>query len=564
MGRAGRESDPGLQVLGVVIGGLPMVINSVNTSKPHYQSSRVMVKTLEDLTDTLQRQHFLLRKDLESILNSQVGDLGEERVAEILHQPHAIYFTEPDVIMAVERSLGDGKDVYVSTVRKCGEAIFDIAERLAGFPSTAGKGAKGTGRGRAWGNRQLITSASQRRDFDRLLERLDYTTVLLARLRVTIKPEREAGLTGGIAGTASRPGSRGSNANANAHPSLDSHGNANVLSRAAERLYTAISAGFDSACHATHTAALFLPSGMELRKRGQEDAAKQPAVFMVGFRMPSIIKGYYTVEATVIPNKASNSQPIPGPSSGRVSNDLCQLVTAAEEQGRMLEVHVSQAGSCTWNELHPALSPSRTPAAADLTTLNTVIRHSAPGSWTTAQKLRLSFFLASSILQLSPTRWILPSHPLTSDTIWFSKANASTLTRASTSASLLPPKPLILRDFFGGDTRPSEPPVARNSLLEFTVLLLEIWHQRTFDWYAEEIQAPLDTDFWARLRIVEMWVEDSKDLVLDKVYTIMVRCVNGTFGTAATEPVARWDDDVFRADFWRRVVVVLGEALDAV
>ncbi|KAL4741099.1 hypothetical protein BDV11DRAFT_213575 [Aspergillus similis] len=563
MGRAGRESVPGLQVLGVVIGGLPMVINSVNTSKAHYQSSREMVKTLDDLTDTLQRQHFLLRKDLESILCSQAGILGEERVAEILHQPHAVYFAEPEVVTAVERSLGDGKDIYVSTVRKCGETIFDIAERLAGFPSTAGKGAWGTGRARAWGKRQPITSASQRRDFDRLLERLDYTTVLLARLRVTIEPEREAGLAGG-ARTASRPVSRGSNVNANASPSLDLDGNADVLSRAAGRLYTAISAGFDADCHATHTAALFLPSGMELKERGQEDAAKQLVVFTVGFRMPSVIKGYYTVEATVMPNRASNSQPIPGPSSGRVSNDLCRLVTTAEEESRMLELHVSQGGSCTWNELHPALSPSRTLATADLTTLNTVIRHSAPGSWLTAQKLRLLFLLASSILQLSPTRWLLPSHPLTSDTIWLSKANASTLTRASAIASSLTPKPLILRDFFDGDTLPSEPPVARDSLLEFTVLVLEIWHQRTFDWYAEEIQAPLDTDFWARLRIVEMWVEDSKDLVPDEVYTIMVRCVNGTFRTAATEPVARWDDDVFRAEFWRRVVVVLGEALGTV
>lgn len=304
MGQVGSESDPGLQVLGVVIGGLPMVINSVNSSKPHYQSSREMVKTLGELTDTLKRQHFLLRKDLESILNSQAGDLGEERVAEILHQPHAVYFAEPDVILAVERSLGDGKDVYVSTVRKCGEAVFDIAERLAGFPSTAGKGAKGAGRGRAWGKRQLITSASQRRDFDRLLERLDYTTVLLARLRVTIEPQREAGLTGKVARTASRPGSRGSNVNANASPSLDPHGNADVLSRAAERLYTAISTGFDNDCHSTHTAALFLPSGTELKKRSQENAAKQPVVFTVGFRMPSIIKGYYTVEATVISNRA--------------------------------------------------------------------------------------------------------------------------------------------------------------------------------------------------------------------------------------------------------------------
>ncbi|KAL4754410.1 hypothetical protein BDW72DRAFT_200880 [Aspergillus terricola var. indicus] len=564
MDRAGRERDPGLQVLGVVIGGLPMVINSVNTSKPHYQFSEEMVNKLEDLTDTLQRQHFLLRKDLESILHSQAGILGEEKVAEILHQPHAVYFAEPDVVMAVERSLGNGKDVYVSTVRKCGEAVLDIAERLAGFPSTAGKRTKGTGRGRSRGKRQLITSASQRRDFDRLLERLDYTTVLLARLRLAIEPQHEAGLAAGNERTASKTGSTRRNVNANAYPSLDLDGNADVLSWAAGQLYTAISAGFDTDCHATHTAALFLPSGMELRERGQEDTAKQPVAFTVGFRMPSIIKGYYTAEATVIPNRASHSQPIPGPSSGRVSNDLCRLVTTAEEQGRMLELHVSQAGTCTWNELHPALSPSPTPATADLTTLSTVIRHSAPGSWTTVQKLRLSLLLASSILQLSPTRWLLPSHPLTSETIWFSKANASTLTRASASASLFPPKPLILRDFFDGDPLPSERPVARNSLLEFTVLLLEIWHQRTFDWYAEEIQAPLDTDFWARSRIVEMWVEDSKDLVLDGVYTIMVRCVNGTFGTAATEPVARWDDDVFRAEFWRRVVVVLGEALDKV
>ncbi|KAL4994662.1 hypothetical protein BDV10DRAFT_197306 [Aspergillus recurvatus] len=553
-------SGPGLQVLGVVIGGLPMVINSVNTSKPHYKTSREMEKTLEDLADTLQRQHFLLRKDLESILHSQASTLGEERIAEILHQPHAIYFADPDVVTAIERSLGDGKDVYVSTVRKCGEVIFDITDRLAGFASTTGKGAKATGRGWAFGGRQQVTSASQRREFGRLLERLDYTTVLLARLRVTIKPERETGLTGGSAQTASTARSTGRNMNAN--PNVNGGGNAGVLSQAAGQLYAAVSAGFDAGCHATHTAALFLQSGTEPLNRGHGAAAKEPVVFTVGFKMPSVVKGYYTTEATVIQDRPSNSQAPTGPSSGRVSNDLCQLVTTAQEEGRMLELHISREGSCTWNELHPALSLSRTPTTADLTTLNTVIRHSTPGSWTTPQKLRLSFLLASSILRLSPTPWLPPSDPLTSDTIWFIKANASSLTKASAGSSLFTLKPLILRDFFDGDTSLSQPPVARSALVEFTILLLEIWHQRTFDWYAEEIQAPLDVDFWGRLRVVEMWVEDSKDLVHGDVFDIMVRCANGTFGTAAAEPVARWDDEVFRGEFSGKVVAALGKALD--
>ncbi|KAL5041350.1 hypothetical protein BDW71DRAFT_217911 [Aspergillus fruticulosus] len=551
-------NGPGLQVLGVVIGGLPMVINSVNTSKLHYQSSREMEKTLGELTDTLQRQHFLLRKDLENILNSPGGILGEERIAEILHQPHAIYFRDPEVVTAIERSLGDGKDVYVSTVRKCGEVIFDIAERLAGFPSTTGKGPRGWG----FGGRQQITSARQLREFDRLLERLDYTTVLLARLRVTVKPEREAEMIGGFPQTNST--ARSTRRNMNADPNANGGGHAGFLSQAAGQLYAAVSAGFDADCHATHTAALFLQGGAELLKRGQEAVAKEPVVFTVGIKMPSVVKGYYTTEATVIQNRASNSQPLAGPSSGKVLNNLCQLATTAEEEGRLLELHITDEAFCTWDELHPALSISRTPTTADLTTLNTVIRHSTPGTWTTPQKLRLSFVLASSILQLSPTSWLPPSDPLTSDTIWFIRANASSLTKAAAGSSLFTPKPLILRDFFAGDTSLSQPPVARSSLLEFTILLLEIWHQRTFDWYAEEIAAPLDSDFWGRLRVAEMWVEDSKGCVLDEVFDIMLRCVNGTFGTAATEPVARWDDGVFREEFWQMVVFALGEALATV
>ncbi|KAL4902919.1 hypothetical protein BDW74DRAFT_180218 [Aspergillus multicolor] len=575
MSRMGSGS--GLQVLGVVIGGLPMIINSVYASKPYYPE---LSKTLDELIETLKSQHFLMRKDLENILSAQVSSLGHGLIAEILHQPHAIYFRDPEVIKAVERALGDGRDVYVSTLRKCGDVIFEIAERLAGFPSSS-KGSKGTpkGLGRALMGRQKISSAGQRREFDRLLQRLDYSTVLLARLRLTIKPEPSQ-----AAGDLTRSVSRATRVTMNLNTNVNA--NTDNVSQAASRLYAAIAAGFDEECHPMHTAALFLQTGTELLWKGQDSgAAREPVVLTVGFRLPSVVKGYCTVEVKAIHD--AKGQPPPGPSSGAVTGDLCTLVTSASDSSRMLEMRISDVagGNLIWNELHPALTKPSATLTSDLTTLHTIIQNSTPGTWSTPQRLRLSFLLASSILQLSPTPWLPTSHPLTSEGIWFTKDNAATLTKAgsrpSTSTSsqtgvqpgtsggagLFAPKPLILRDFFNGDTSPRQIPFARSSLLNLTILLLEIWHQRTFAWYCTEIQMPLqldtDADFWGRARIAEMWVEDSRGLVDSSVWEVMVRCVNGTFGTAVDWPVARWDDVVFRGEFWERVVLVLGERLEA-
>ncbi|RDW78963.1 uncharacterized protein DSM5745_05815 [Aspergillus mulundensis] len=103
------DSGTGLQVLGVVIGGLPMIINTVYASKPYYPE---LSKTLDDLIETLKAQHLLMRNDLQNILAAQSSSLGPDRIAEILAQPHAIYFRHGEVISAVERALGDGRDVH--------------------------------------------------------------------------------------------------------------------------------------------------------------------------------------------------------------------------------------------------------------------------------------------------------------------------------------------------------------------------------------------------------------------------------------------------------------------
>lgn len=225
----------GLEVLGVVIGGLPMVIGSAQASKQACTRSsspkeRELQDVLGSIIDTLKRQHYFLRSDLETILTSQSDTLESAKVAEILHQPHANYFRDAQVQRAVRMCLGDGYEVYVSTVSKCGEGIFALTERLAGLKVPV---KKGFGR----------QSVSKSQDFERVLERLDAAAVLLGRLRVG-KP------TPGIRsadGALSRSGSV-----------RDSR--VRMFGHKADLLYGVMLGGYRG-CHPAHPTALWLPTG---------------------------------------------------------------------------------------------------------------------------------------------------------------------------------------------------------------------------------------------------------------------------------------------------------------
>lgn len=194
-------------------------------------------------------------------------------------------------------------------------------------------------------------------------------------------------------------------------------------------------------------------------------------------------------------------------------------------------------GRLFYNELQVPSSPS------ELTSLNAVLGRSSASPWTIPQKLRLCFIIASSVMQLCPTRWVLAS--LTSDSIFFNKANASSL------SSAFSPQPLILRQIGSRDAAAAQYTSARSTLLELSILFLEIWHQKTLESYTEDIRAPLDRDIWDRLRVVEGWAGDSREMT-EFMYDIVMRCIHCTFASQAAIP--DWRDNLFRGAFYTTIV----------
>ncbi|KAL4949635.1 hypothetical protein BDW69DRAFT_71401 [Aspergillus filifer] len=554
----------GLEVFGVVIGGLPLVINSVQACKPHYQSAKAKdrdtAKTLQNLTETLKRLHFLLRKDLEIILSS--GALSRERVKEIMHQPHAIYFRDTEVMSAVHKALGDGFQTYISTLRRCAEVVMDLAGRLAGVAASSVPTKR--------------KSSLERKDLNRILEEMDHATVLLARIWVASTAASEP-----------EPVQSPASAPAPAPPLAQTPPTGSplgVLRKKMDTLFGAIAAGFDQDCHQSHSAAISLQTGRELMDESQKGAASMsPGEIIVGLRLPGLDERYYMAGVNLAASETSVQT--------KISEDLCQIAEKAEADNTHLGLSLSDDGNLSYTETNPPNATGNRntpiPILANPTSLNTILRHSPPGSWTIPQKVHLSFLIVSSVMQLSPTRWV--SESISSNGIFFTPEETHALTGTgpnrnsisllnpdlNTNTNTITPTPFLLRPLpsksnggpisgYGLNTNspghsPTKRPGARFALLETAILLLEIWHQRPFEWYARGSGTPLRNAFWSRLKVAYEWLEssESKSVIVDFVLNVITRLIHCTFDSE--QPSPDWEDEVFRGSFYRRVVLVLAD-----
>ncbi|KAL4800792.1 hypothetical protein BDV19DRAFT_383810 [Aspergillus venezuelensis] len=548
----------GLEVFGVVIGGLPLVINSVQACNPHYQSAKTKdrdtAKTLQNLAETLKRLHFLLRKDLEIILSS--GGLSKERIKEIMHQPHAIYFRDTEVLSAVHKALEDGFETYVSTLRKYAEVVMDLAGRLAGATASSVPTRR--------------KSSLKKKDLDRILEDMDHATVLLARIRVasTTAPERAPTATA-TATPVPEPAPASAPPVAQAPPTGSP---VDVLGERLDLLYGAVSAGFDQDCHQSHSAAIWLQTGRELIDKWQKGVTSvSPASAIVGMSLPGLEDRFYLAEVKLAPNKTSHQT--------KISKDLCQIADKAYSQTTHIEMALSEHGQISYNETQPPDNITTIPILSNLTSLNTILRHSHPGSWTIPQKVHLSFLIVSSVIQLCPTRWVNES--ITSTAIFFAPEDTHALTgtgpnrnsishlKPDLNSNTITPTPFLIRTLPPASTPttrrnsalqpPAKRPGARFALLETAILLLEIWHQRPFEWYARGSGTPLRNAFWSRLKVAYEWLDsvESQSGIVDFVLDVVTRLIHCTFD--AERPSPDWDDAVFRGSFYTRVVRVLGE-----
>jgi uncharacterized membrane protein YcgQ (UPF0703/DUF1980 family) len=127
----------GLEVVGVVLGALPLMIAAIDQYKATSQRLkffRFKEPFVGELIQALREQQFFLETDLHVTL--QATDLDKQEIADLLAKPAAKLFENPDIAIDVQQYLGDGYGPYTASVTKCERILFDIAKHIRGLTST--------------------------------------------------------------------------------------------------------------------------------------------------------------------------------------------------------------------------------------------------------------------------------------------------------------------------------------------------------------------------------------------------------------------------------------------
>ena len=239
--------------------------------------------------------------------------------------------------------------------------------------------------------------------------------------------------------------------------------------------------------------------------------------------------------------------------------NLCLSLSQARQDGKFVKVFLSQHGclcSCHMPTSAGGLIPSGS-SSSEMVTLEQILsqtssdRHSG-AKWSLIQRMKLSFSLASSILQLYSTPWL--SEQWTKRAIYFwrlrpaSQANDMALT-------FEPDRPFIVHSF--SELPAPCPPHklnARHQLLNLGILLLEIGHEKSFESWTSTHGYTLDRTYGSRYDAASEWLRDSQSELMPSYYDATARCIECTFQTGPRRPFPDWEDSDFRKSVCELVI----------
>lgn len=81
-------------------------------------------------------------------------------------------------------------------------------------------------------------------------------------------------------------------------------------------------------------------------------------------------------------------------------------------------------------------------------------------------------------------------------------------------------------------------------MLELGIILLELWHSKTFETYAKETGLVLGNSFGSRYDAAIKWLEMSMYHILPFYLDIVTRCIECTFAMSSASP--DWNDVTFK------------------
>lgn len=229
---------------------------------------------------------------------------------------------------------------------------------------------------------------------------------------------------------------------------------------------------------------------------------------------------------------------------------LCTSLHNAITADKMLQLYVVSPTAMQY-EHHDTVKPSMQFNVRSMQQLLSN-RFGAPRRIALRDRMLLALWLATSLLQLYDTPWL--SHLWSKETIQFME-HPHINGKAAPNPAVDFSKPFITCEF-AGQLPPIKPDSApKETLLELGIMLLELWHEKTIE--DEFTGAPIPTEYWGRLRLASIWLEDMTNPLLPHYRLAVSQCIKCFFGGAFGKP--QWADFEFRKALVKDVVEPLHE-----
>ncbi|PYI34513.1 hypothetical protein BP00DRAFT_465516 [Aspergillus indologenus CBS 114.80] len=553
----------GFEVVGVVLGAIPLVLSALNACKSTKKTIRLIRKKdvlLDQLIQSLREQEFFIQTDI--CLALKKTDLTETDIIDMLNDTGFNMFQRPEITDALRDHMGAASTFYTATVAECEKILQDIVVRISGLVSTSQ--ALSTlienqpSKDGQFEFTKRIRFSIRSDELKAQIRSLDDATKKLTHLRET-GAERQQHVT-------TKPTSRTARRLTAAFNSVNSH---------AQILFSAVSRGPLPACHSHHEVRLFLQTRSSAMNTKTPRRLNTPPVnFTISFfplsvdLHPLTLPERYAVEALDDqPNTAEESPvvsqttvPIEIPNSRQNKSvrlpqqvaDLCRLMQRVHSSKISIQLYLSRRAEFLYMDAPGTLLKATETAYPSTITLKDMLSQmqqqgSPMPRLTVYQKLALSLRIASSILQLHSTPWL--EAPLTSSSIRF-MCDAVSFVHI--------PQPFIVRRL-ADQSHVAPSCSAKSSLLELGIILLEIWHVKSFDQYASEAGEGKHDTYGARYEIAKHWLDSGDEIMLPFFLELVTRCVEGTFAIDSTSLTLTWSDLTFRRSLCEYVMQPLWE-----
>ncbi|KAK5657627.1 hypothetical protein OQA88_2699 [Cercophora sp. LCS_1] len=553
----------GFEIVGVVLGALPLIVKAVDLSKENYKYFFRKRKYVEKLALSLRSQQQHMVEITRSILISS----GCEDVHRLDNDPVA-YLNDDAVQAQVLDYLGDDNfAVFTESIKDCHQTVKEVAANMADLiPNVKGPcdnladiiEANRASKSKGLDFLPRVRFMFGAKEFKSVIGELDKTSNSLFRLTTIISLTRQA------------PGHR-------QRTSRSAANMASALRRAHESaagLHLAISRSWGDKCHERHETNLFLEDRIVVRKLPR---AKSAPTFSLVFTATSVESNQTVWHETVVQaldddddddddktESDNDSGQQPAIATTMTTSQRVTIIAPQGESPKQPKIQtvkdictaIAPKAVCHSNPklifvltkshkigtmpidglLLRQTSCGRAPAVSLKDLLLSNHGHALP------LKLRmlLALRLASNMLQLLNTPWLRScwSH----DKILFPAkpsphANVVDLTRPFISVA------------FGSATPPPPPadaetPVPKVALLELGILLLELWYEETLETHFALVEPP--AGHAERRDKAQRWLDDvyeRNDEPLALYHNVVSRCVSGVIGGEAQ--LRKWGEGRF-------------------